>query len=540
MAHKIYGVDIGSYSIKVAELERTFKTFELVSFYEHPIVYNEVLSTEEAMSATLEKMAEDYGLAEGQTYTALPGNYTSTRLIEMPFGNAKKIDQTIEFEIEGAVPFDIEDIVVDYHIVESSKTESTCMLSYAQNADMVKFLNVFSGTEIEPRWIGCEPVELASVMNLGVIQPEGAYAILDLGHTKSNLCIFIGPKLYFARTLSFGGLHLTKAIAEKLQVPLEEAERFKIEIGQVAGEGQDDMSRRVSQAIQEVLGQLLIEVKQTFMNIQENEGQVIQAIYLCGGTSRLNGIDHYFSYELRKNVSHLDCLDFPFNKLADSNWCRPIIPMSLALAYRGAVGTKLPDVQFRRGEFAYKGDLDQLGGLAKQVGLLAGAIAFFVMISFGVNYFVLNSRIDKLKKSVAKVAGEVLTTTPQRMLKNPDSVLSILNGKILESKEKKKALDEKFAISYLNAMLELSKNLPPRDKLKVDMDEVKIAGNRVRMEGRTNSFENVDIIKQSIAKSSMFKNVSMGNVKKGAGDVVKFDLTMQIALEGDDEQVGMR
>ncbi len=540
MAHKIYGVDIGTYSIKVAELESSFRSFELVSFYEHPIVYNEVLTAEEAISATLEKMAEDYDLAEGQVYTALPGNMTSTRLIEMPFGSSKKIDQTIEFEIEGAIPFPIEDIVVDYHIVDSSKTESTSLLSYAQNADMVKFLNIFSGTDIEPRFVGCEPVELGNVMHLGIVQPEGAYAILDVGHTKSNLCIYFGSKLYFARTLSIGGLHLTKAIAEKLQVPVEEAERFKIEIGQVAGDAQDDMTRRVSQAIQQTLEKLLIEVKQTFMNIQENEGHVVQALYLCGGTSRLSGIDHFFSYELRKNVSFLDCLDFPFNKLADSAWCRPIIPMSLALAYRGAGLTRLPDIQYRRGEFAYQGDLDQLGGVAKQAAATVAAIVFFVMVSFGVNYFVLNSKVGKLEKNVSKVAGEVLTGTPERMLKNPDSVLSILNSKILEGKETRNSLMEKYDSSSLNALLEISRNLPPRDKLKVDIDELQIAGNRVRLEGRTGSFENVDVIKQSIAKSPIFKNVSTSNVKKGKGSEVKFNLTLQIGSEEEGDQVGLR
>ncbi len=537
MAQKIYGIDVGTYSIKIAELESSFNNFELVSFYEHPVVYNEVLTAEEAIAATLEKMAEDYDLAEGQAYTALPGSYTSTRLLDMPFGNAKKVDQTIEFEVESAIPFALEDVVVDYHIVESSKTESTCLLSYAQKQDMVKFLNIFSGSEIEPRFVGCEPVELGSVMKLGMIQPEGAYAVLDLGHTKSNLAIYVGNDLYFSRTLSLGGLHLTQAIAEKLQVPVPEAERFKIEIGQLAGDAQDEMSRKISQAIKSVLNRLLIEVKQTFMNIQENEGQVIQALYLCGGTSRLNGIDHFFSYELRKNVSHLDCLDFSFNKLADSAWCRPIIPLSLALAYRGAVGKKLPDIQFRRGEFAYRGDMDQLSGIAKQAAVIGATIAFFVMVSFGVNYFVLNSKLDKFKGSVAEAAGKVLPTTPTRMLESTDSVLSILNSKILEGREVKKEISEKFDNSYLNILKEVSRVLPPRDQLKLDIDELSIAGNRLRMEGRTVSFESVDIIKTSIAKSQYFKNVSTGNVTKAADNLIKFNITLQI--DSEPEAVGL-
>lgn len=485
MAQKIYGIDIGTYSVKVAELEQSLKTFELVSFYEHPIVYNEVLSADEAMAATLEKMVDDYGLHDGAIYTALPGTYTATRLINLPFGNAKKIDQTIEFEMEGLVPVPLEDILLDYHIVESTKEESTCLASYAKKADLVKYLNIFSTADLDPRFLGCEPVELGNVMQLGLIQPEGAYAILDLGHTKSSLSIFNGPKLYFARTLSYGGLHITRAIASALQVPLEEAEKFKIEIGQVSGEAQDETTRKVTEAIQGVMEKLLIEVKQTFMNIQETEGQVVQAIYLCGGSSRLSGIDNFFSYVLRKNVSYLDCLDLPFNKLADSDWCRPIIPVSLGMAARGVIRSKLPDLQFRRGEFAYRGGYDQLGGMAKQAAVLAGAIIFFVSISFGVNYFALTSQANKLEDAMSEVAGKVLTATPKRMLGSPDSVLSILNSKILEAQDAEKEMASKVNLSYLKTLLALAANLPPREEVKLDIDEFSMSGDRIRIEGRT-------------------------------------------------------
>lgn len=533
MAQTIYGIDIGTYSIKIAEIERSLRSFDLVSFYEHPVVYNEVFSTEEAMASTLEKMVEDYGLAEGPVYVSLPGSYSSTRLIELPFGSAKKIDQTIEFEIESHVPFPVQDLALDYHIVESSKSASTCLVTYAKRSDVVKFLNIFSGAYLEPRFVGCEPVELGNVMKLGIIQPEGAYALLDIGHTKTNLAIFVGSKLMFARTIAIGGLHLTQAIAEQLQVPIAEAEKFKIEIGQVSGEAQDEITQKVSMALQSELGKLMVEIKQTFMNFQERHGDVVQAVYLSGGSSRLVGIDHYFSYELRKNVSFLDCLDFSFNKLADSDWCRPVIPMALALAFRGTHMASLPDLQYRRGDLSYRGDLAQLGGLGKQVAVLVGAIAFFVMASFGVNYVVLNSKLDKLSESVAKAAGEVLETTPERMLKNPDSVLSILNGQILEAQEESKAMKEKFELSYLHAMLEISRNLPPRDKLKLDIDEMNLAGDRLRLEGRTVSFEAVDTIKQGIAKSKLFQNVNTGNVKKADNNLVQFNLTLQIVPSGE-------
>ncbi len=40
MLQRILGIDIGSYSIKVAEIERSFRSFELVGFYEQPILHS--------------------------------------------------------------------------------------------------------------------------------------------------------------------------------------------------------------------------------------------------------------------------------------------------------------------------------------------------------------------------------------------------------------------------------------------------------------------------------------------------------------------
>jgi type IV pilus assembly protein PilM len=535
MKKKVFGIDIGTYSIKISEIEESLNEFDLVSFYEHPVVYNDVLSHAEAQSATLQKMVEDYHIEGGIAYTSFPGELTATRLLDLPFGAARKIDQTLEFEMEDYSPLPLEDIQIDYHILQSSKTESKCLISYAKKADIVKFLNIFSGADIEPRFIGCESVELSNVMKLGMIQPEGAYAILDLGHSKSNIALMVGDNLHYSRSLSLGGFHITQAIAAKLRVPLDEAEKFKQEIGQVAGEAQDDMTRKVNEAISDVLGQMMIEIKQTFASLHENEGHIVQAIYLCGGTARLSGIDHFFSLALRKNVSFLECLDFPFNKLSDSTWCRLTIPQSLALAFRATGMARLPDINFRRGEFLYEGDFDQLGAVAKQLGVMVALIVTVVGISFGVNYFTLGRQVEDLKKSVTAVASRALPAASSKMLESPDSVLSMINGKILEVSEYKSELEESVNLSTLEILREISNVLPKRDALKLDVDELQIAGDRIRFEGRADNFESVDTIKLAISKSALFSNVSTGNVKKGAGNFVKFTMSMQVASEKEED-----
>ncbi|OGP13521.1 MAG: hypothetical protein A3I75_03195 [Deltaproteobacteria bacterium RIFCSPLOWO2_02_FULL_50_16] len=534
MPQTILGIDIGSYSVKIAEIERTFKGFELVGFYEHPLIQDEALAHEQIVMRTLQVVVDEYSLRPDIVYSALPGFDTAIREIELPFTNAKKIDSTIEFEIESYVPLSLEEIAVDYHIVSSTKTHSRILIAYAKKSALVKFLSIFTDSTIEPRFVGCEPIEIGNLIQLGLPTPEEAYAIVDIGHQKTNVSIFVGKNLQYARTIPIGGAHLTEAIEDVLKVPRSEAEKLKIEIGQVGGQvdSMDDMTRSIATALQKVLDDLCIEIKQTMLSFQEKNSEVPQALFLCGGTSRLNGIDVYLSAQLRKNISYLDALDFAFNRLAESDWCRPIIPNALALAYRGVSSKYLPDIQFRRGDFAYQGDVDELTQIGKEVGIVGVVTIGVVIATLGLNYFMLSGKVDKIGKRVASVASEVLPGTSKNTLSSPSSVISMLSGRILTLKEKKGQIEEQTNILVLDVIKTISEIVPPKDQISMDVEEVNIAGTRLNVKGRTKSFEEVDRIKTAMMNSKLFKDVSSGNIRKGVQDEVKFDLSMEIQVSG--------
>ena len=97
MPQTILGIDVGSYSVKIAEIERSFKGFELVGFYEHPVITGENLSYEQAVTQTIQIIFDEYHLKPDIINTALPGFDTSIREVELPFTNAKKIYSTIYF-----------------------------------------------------------------------------------------------------------------------------------------------------------------------------------------------------------------------------------------------------------------------------------------------------------------------------------------------------------------------------------------------------------------------------------------------------------
>src|SRR3989338_9844879 len=108
------------------------------------------------------------------------------------------MDQTIEFEMENYLPLPLEELLLDYQILATNPPASTVLASYAKKSEFVKFMNSMSGADLDPRFVGCEPVEIANIMKLGILQPEGVFAVIDLGHEKTNVVIFSG-KFQYAR-----------------------------------------------------------------------------------------------------------------------------------------------------------------------------------------------------------------------------------------------------------------------------------------------------------------------------------------------------
>jgi len=199
MVQRILGIDLGSYSVKVAEVTRSFKAFEFVGFYERRIQYNELLSPEESTAIALQGLLDDHHLQGDLVYTAISGRSYSARLLSFPFSSSKRLTQAVQFEIETFVPFEVSDLVVDHGVLVSSKELTKVLAVYAQKKDVERIITLLSHVKLEPRIIAAEGVDVVSLMNLGLVPPEGNYAILDIGHEKTNVMICKGRRIAFVR-----------------------------------------------------------------------------------------------------------------------------------------------------------------------------------------------------------------------------------------------------------------------------------------------------------------------------------------------------
>ncbi|MDO8519543.1 MAG: pilus assembly protein PilM [Deltaproteobacteria bacterium] len=527
MAQTTLGIDIGSYSIKICEIRRLLREFEVIHFSEHILEQGSRLTHEELVASALRGILEKNEILPETVAVSLPAHLLSCRILDLPFTNIKKIEQTLEFELESHIPVSLDELLVDYHIISIGEAHSTVLAAYVPRARFVKYLEMLKMAGIDPKYVGVDSIDISNVAQVAMVPQEAVYAILDIGHSKTNICVMKGEKLNYVRSIGIGGVHFTRAIQKAFKLNYEKAEGLKLDRGKVSA--RDDDLDQISRLCQKVADELCVGIRQTYLGYRQiYPDRDWAALYVTGGGSRLTGLIEMISSALRLNVATLDCLDFISHRIKQPEKARDTIATALAQTLRVIFSNKAVKINFRRGEFAYRRDFKALGSEIRQVGIWMAAVLVLGISHFFFSYTTLNSRIDRASQGLVQAAVKSLPEFKNQKEKGAKQLLNIIGSKLAEIGPQLKALSgaESGPLTYL---LEISQKVPVTAEVPLDVDDFTYTGDHIRLEGRTNSFEGVDKIKGAIAASPLFKNVTSENVVKGLKDEVKFSVSMDLA-----------
>lgn len=518
MPKKIIGLDIGSYSIKAAKLEGSFRGFELEAFYEKPLLRDSGPPPEEVITSTLRELVSEWEM-DGYTFiTSLPGNQVSTRIISLPFTEQKKIDQVVGFEVEGDLPFSLEELVVDYHILHKKENESRILVAAVEKELFKSFLGVLAAAGIDPRIVDIDSLALFNLYQIvSGGENEKCLSLIDLGAAKTSICIFSGGQVFFIRTIPLAGDAITRAIQKDFELSYTQAEELKHRTGEL-NQGEKD---KVSLTIKKVIDPLLQEIWQTFYHSGEMSIKRVEKAFICGGTSRLLNLPEYLAERLDIEVTRLSILkeiphSFPETPEMDS-----ISPQALALGLREVGRLEVSRVNFRKGEFSFRKAIKEIQGKLIFAGILILVIIFLASFSFFSRYFQLSSQYYDVQTQVKTIFAETF----------PDE------GKIVEPvKQMQRKLEElKKKIGYnseinspiLDILQEICDRVP--EEITVDIEDLLIDFEQIRIKGETESIEAVDKIKNELVKNERFKKVEVKDTRRGI-DETRFNFQINISL----------
>jgi general secretion pathway protein L len=521
MMKNVVGLDLGSHAIKAVELRQTLRGLEAVQLRVHPRA-----DADAELPETLRRFLRLHHLPTDHLICALPGDRLSSRRLDFPFRDRRKLAAAVPFEVEGEVPFPIEEILVDWEIVGGDRTRAEVAVTIAQRKHVAEILAELDAAGCDPRVLEAEGFALGNLSTL--FDLPGTRLLTDLGHRKTTLCLMIDGRAVATRTLPIGGRALTQAISADRNWNPEDAERAKCEDG-IFQLGFNS----TAPAALAVVDRIAREIVRTLESLEPILGgspeSHVATITLIGGTGKLHRIDEYLSERTGITTTRLALPPEAEGAAMVAGGDPVLFAPAIALALRGTARA-VTRMNFRQSEFAYRTDLRQFFGrdLRTTAALAAGVAA--LMIGSVVTSITLDSRrASRLEAEVAAIYSGAFPGQPL-----PANPLAAMRDAGVKARDRADFLGVYGGDrSALDLLAELSRRVP--GDLEVVFEEVTIDRRVVRIKVFARSFEAADRLRSGLAASDPFLQAKIdGEVKESRmRDGKTFNVTIPLAMPGE-------
>jgi len=307
---RLVGLDIGSKSIKAAEIIEGKKGFTLSKFGMVDIgpglIEEGAIKDPEATADILRNLFKSYGIKNHKVAISIGGYSVIVKKISVQNATEDQLQDTIHFEAEQYIPFDINDVNLDFQILgenENNPNQMNVLLVAAKKEMVNDYINLAELAGLEPRIIDVDAFALQNVFELNY-EPaaEENIALIDIGASKTSLNILKGVNSVFMRDVSLGCGQINQKICSLIDCSVDEAEAIKF------GEGSDKISAEdLSDIISSVVTDWCTEIRRAmdFFYSTYPDDQ-IKRIILSGGGGNIQELRQLLAVETSAEVSTIN------------------------------------------------------------------------------------------------------------------------------------------------------------------------------------------------------------------------------------------
>jgi type IV pilus assembly protein PilM len=346
----VVGLDIGSSAVKAVELRPVGKGFRVAAFGAQPVppdsIVDGAIIDAGAVADAIRRIFEGTKTFKSKEVCAsLSGNAVIVKKITLPVMTESELGESIYWEAEQYIPFDIQDVNLDYQILDpgtgpESRGSMDVLLVAAKKEKIGDYTSVIAQAGRTPVIVDVDAFALQNAFeaNYG-LTPSQVTVLLNAGASAININILQGDQSVFTRDISMGGNAYTEAVQKELDLPFENAEALKKGIPTDGATFED--ARPVLHAVTE---NVLLEIQKTFDFYKASaSSDQIDRIVLSGGASRVDGFRATLQERFNAPVEEFDpfrTIGWDAKKLASD-------PMEVASTAAVAVGLALRRVSDR-------------------------------------------------------------------------------------------------------------------------------------------------------------------------------------------------
>lgn len=288
------GLDIGTSSIKLVQLKESKKGIQLASFSMAPLpseaIVDGAVMNSGAVVDTIQAMVAAQKLKNRECALSISGHSVIIKKISLPAMTPEELDESIKWEAEQYIPFDVNDVYLDYQILQTRPEQGQMdVLLVAAKKEMVdEYASVAREAGLEPVVVGIDCLTIQQGFELNYGYPPGETIVLiNIGASTININVVANGLTTFTRDIAMGGNQFTEELQKQLNVSYDEAEAYKLG-GERGVDAESVVPQEVERVVSAVSEQMASEIHRSldFYMATSSEGR-ISRIYLSGGSAKI-------------------------------------------------------------------------------------------------------------------------------------------------------------------------------------------------------------------------------------------------------------
>ncbi len=359
------GIDIGTSSIKIVELEKEGGRFTLINYglFELKSISTNTTSSkpedrlgrsgaimklpDEEIIRGIREILKKADMKSKDVVASIPSFSTFATVIEMPYLSGEDLAKSIQFESKKYIPIPVNDVVMDWSIIEvlnqdgkGPKKENTgkespstveIFLAAVSREETVRYQNMMKELGLNLRALELENSALIRALIGNDLSPM---AIVNIGGRSTSITIVNKGYERISHNYEIGGFEITKSIARSLNVSIEKADELKMKFG--LKEGDENV---INESMVSLIDMMAFETRKTIANYEESKNQKISKILLVGGVANIPYFIEYFKKKLGRDIYP----GGPFSRVTYPPELAPAIP-NLSNMVAVAIGLSMREI----------------------------------------------------------------------------------------------------------------------------------------------------------------------------------------------------
>lgn len=309
----VVGVDIGSHAIKVCQLKRTGKGYTIVSLGSTVLpegaVDDGTLYDSKLVGESISSLLSNLKIKNKKIGFSISGYSVIVKKVNLAVMDEAELEEHIMEEAEQYIPFDIEDVYLDFQDLKTQAENgdrTDVMLVAAKKEVVDDYLEMLHDIKLDPVIVDVDGFALENTYEYNY-QKTGNVALVDIGATKMNINILSKGISVVARDIIVGSRQITEQIQNTFDIDFEEAEGLKL--GSIVAE---DKQKEIQEIFTTTCTQWVLEIKKAIdLYHSNNPNRPLAKLFLSGGGAKVSGLTDFLSQETGLSVELFN----PFAKI---------------------------------------------------------------------------------------------------------------------------------------------------------------------------------------------------------------------------------